>query len=738
MTAADTGDGTTRANLLAAALAYSARGLRVVPLHTPVRVRNVGDGAVSTACSCRRDCGVIGKHPRLKDGLKGASAESSQIRRWWEMWPDANVGVCTGRGLLVLDIDADRGGRETLDELVELHGELPETVESLTGGGGSHLLFSYPSDRIVPNGVDRLGQGVDIRADGGYIVAPPSMHASGRAYAWEVSSDFEGTPIAEAPAWVLTLASQRRAGGAGPRVEGDDARGGGHGAPPDAVHEGGRNDTLYRLACSLRSKGLGREEILAALLVTNARRCVPPLDEVEVERIVDSACKHEAGHSAAYERERTERQRSAEGAGGAPPAGAGADTAWLDDLARNTRGVPRATFANLCLAARSSAELGGKLRFNEMTQQAYLDEQVVGEAVVPWVCERFELRYRIEAPMGLLFTALEHVARERAFHPVQDFLNALPAWDGESRIARFSGEVLGAAGSPLESRLLRCFFLSAVARAMQPGCDVHTVLVFVGGQGAGKSRLFRVLAGEWFNDSHIDITNKDAFLQIASTWLYEWGEVEKLTRARFDDVKAFVTSPTDTYRPPYGRKTISVPRSSIFVGSTNEERFLADPTGARRWWPVSVGPRIDVEKARVWRDQVWAEALAGYQAGEKWHLSHDDDRAREAEAERYRIRDPWEDVIGSWIANHWPEISAKTGRRWLTAHELLVSALGMHARDMRQESFNRVGHVMKRFGYVHKRVRLRAPDVMKWKELTGELRDRIWAWVPKGDEDAET
>lgn len=302
--------------LLNAALLYASRGLRVFPLHTPIPVVRPSDGSKSAAviCSCRKRCENVGKHPRTKGGLKDASSDEQVIRAWWKQWPNANVGVCTGRGLLVVDIDADRTGRETLDDLVGLHGELPETVEALTGGGGSHLFFSYPADRIVPNGVDRLGPGVDIRADGGYVVAPPSLHKSGKTYLWEVSSDFASTPIAPAPAWILTLASQRRTGGGstgtGPHVEGEDARGGGHGAPPDAVHEGGRNDTLYRLACSLRSKGLGRDAILAALLVENAKRCVPPLDEVEVERLVDSACRHEAGHSAAYERSRTRTSNS--------------------------------------------------------------------------------------------------------------------------------------------------------------------------------------------------------------------------------------------------------------------------------------------------------------------------------------------------------------------------------------------------------------------------------------------
>jgi putative DNA primase/helicase len=135
-------------------------------------------------CTCTRaSCSSAAKHPRTKHGLKDASTDQRLIADWWGQWPDANVGVRTGAasGLLVLDIDVGSGGEESLARLEESPGRLPATVTALTGGGGRHLMFRHPGGE-VQNSAGKLGAGLDTRADGGYIVAPPSVHASGRAY----------------------------------------------------------------------------------------------------------------------------------------------------------------------------------------------------------------------------------------------------------------------------------------------------------------------------------------------------------------------------------------------------------------------------------------------------------------------------------------------------------------------------------------------------------------------------
>lgn len=176
--------------LLDAALAYAARGWPVFPVHTP---------DASGKCSCRKsDCDRVGKHPRISKGRNGASTDREVIERWWSVWPDANIGIATGAdsGLIVLDVDD--GGEDSL-----VGRDLPDTVEQITGSGGRHLLYARPEGDAYRTRV-RFLPGLDSRADGGYIVAPPSLHPSGRHYHWEASSDpTDGVDVADAPGWLL-------------------------------------------------------------------------------------------------------------------------------------------------------------------------------------------------------------------------------------------------------------------------------------------------------------------------------------------------------------------------------------------------------------------------------------------------------------------------------------------------------------------------------------------------------
>jgi hypothetical protein len=180
--------------LLRAALACAELGWFVLPLHHPIGQR----------CSCGKDCGKdIGKHPRIKDWPRTATRDPDLITRWWTQWPEANIGILTGAksGILVVDIDPRNGGDLTVDDLEAEHGKFPPTVESHTGGGGRHLAYQHPGGE-VRCGTETLGPGVDIKGDGGYIVAPPSLHASGRRYEWEASSHPNDVPLTPLPAWI--------------------------------------------------------------------------------------------------------------------------------------------------------------------------------------------------------------------------------------------------------------------------------------------------------------------------------------------------------------------------------------------------------------------------------------------------------------------------------------------------------------------------------------------------------
>jgi putative DNA primase/helicase len=221
---------------------------------------------------------IKGKIPLIKGGKgsKDATTDLQQIEGWWSKTPNANVGIATGlqSGIFVLDVDIGKDGEESLQNLQEQYGALPVTHKVKTGTGGWHYYFYYPPNGIK-NSASKLGSGLDIRGDGGYVVAPPSIHPdTGNPYEWECKD-----PIVAAPDWLfLALAETSNVISI--------AKGG------DSIAEGQRNEFLTSIAGKFRREGLEEEEIGEVLLSINGGRCDPPLPEKEVLGIAKSISKY--------------------------------------------------------------------------------------------------------------------------------------------------------------------------------------------------------------------------------------------------------------------------------------------------------------------------------------------------------------------------------------------------------------------------------------------------------------
>ena len=272
---------------LEAALAYARRGWPVFPLHHPDPHRG---------CSCINalKCKSPGKHPRTRKGLKDASTNPAQIRRWWELYPLANVGLAMGRksGLVALDVDPRAGGDASLCELIERHGELPATLESVTGGGGSHLFFAHPGVTFK-NSSSELAEGLDVKTDGGYVVAAPSLHASGKRYEWRTKRS-----PASMPGWLLKLLTSEKAPAPPPAKAAAPRRAPATNGAGSIIPHRSRNTQLFRIACALRGDGAGLDEIERAVLDAYEQRCVKepePMSESELRKIAKSAMRYPAG-----------------------------------------------------------------------------------------------------------------------------------------------------------------------------------------------------------------------------------------------------------------------------------------------------------------------------------------------------------------------------------------------------------------------------------------------------------
>ena len=304
--------------------------------------------------------------------------------------------------------------------------------------------------------------------------------------------------------------------------------------------------------------------------------------------------------------------------------------------------------------------------------------------------------------------AIRYVATEQQYHPVRDYLNGLE-WDGRERAHVLLGEYMGADPGGA-SRLLPVisvrFLVSCVARVMRPGCKVDTVLVLQGKQGGGKSTAFEALASPaLFGDSELDPKNKDAYQQIQGIWIQEIAEIEKWNKHSDQaTIKSFLSSKRDRYRPSYGRNMVNQKRQCVFVGTTNRDTFLADETGSRRYWPVTAGD-LDVDAIRADRDQLWAEAVHRYNAGEPWHLSKEEAEELREASEDYTEIDPLEEDLAKWLAD------PTRGPFELTE---AMEVLGFDAKTKTKGMAQRVGGVLGRLGYVKSRKTRGGRKVTLW------------------------
>ncbi len=318
--------------------------------------------------------------------------------------------------------------------------------------------------------------------------------------------------------------------------------------------------------------------------------------------------------------------------------------------------------------------------------------------------------YRIDCPPEALSKVVAAIAADNVRDPLGEYLNGV-AWDGTPRMDRWLVDGLGVEASPLVSTIGRRWLIQAVARALRPGCKADATLVLTGKQGAQKSSALRALIGpEFFSDSPILLGEVRGIQQAHSAWGHELSELSSLRGRAVEDVKAFLTTQSDTFIQMYGRQPVTWARRCFFCGTTNEDTFLGDPTGARRFWPVRVGA-VDLDWIKLNRDQIWAEAVAAYRAGEIWHLDQVEEKEITEAREEFQREDLWETRIAKWLSI--PEVKSRfstelhDGRDYLTSDVILHDCLKLESHQLRDGMAERVGRILtKKLGFDRQRSRI--------------------------------
>lgn len=263
----------------------------------------------------------------------------------------------------------------------------------------------------------------------------------------------------------------------------------------------------------------------------------------------------------------------------------------------------------------------------------------------------------LERRSGLMFKPdtvhriIDVIARQNAFHPVRDYLLGLPAWDGEQRISTWLTDYCGVnPGSDTEPNNFvrfvgRMFLISAVARILQPGCQVDHMLVWEGKTGIGKSSAAKALVPneKWFTNQLEDFANKDASMQVRGAWIIEIPEMDTWTRADEKTAKRFIDRREERLRLPYGRRLTRFSRQCVFIGTTEKDDWSHSET-LRRQWPVRCN-YIDLENIARDRDMLWAEALVAFRAGERWHPEGIEIIEAATEQRKRHAEDVWSDQV---------------------------------------------------------------------------------------------
>ena len=437
------------------------------------------------------------------------------------------------------------------------------------------------------------------------------------------------------------------------------------------------------------------------------------------------------------------------------------NTEWMANLEYDRKGAIKSTAKNIICVLENDRALSGHL-----WHDLFSGFDLV-KGGLPWDRKATQwgnrddanLRIYLDENYGIsgkdkIKDAKDAVLTRHRLHPIRDYLNSL-TWDGTPRLDTVIIDYLGVEDTTLHRAMTRKHFVAAVARVMNPGCKYDYCLIVAGAEGIGKSTLFSVMGGEWFNDSLVTMEGKSGMEQARGGWIIELSELGSIKRSDIEQVKAYISRQDDIYRPAYGTVTERHPRQCVFCGTTNETYFLKGCTGNRRFWVMAADAdrrkHTDVKAdLTAERDQLWAEAVERWKEGETLYLPTDlEAEARQKQAEHNdEADDPIKDMLIAYLdmklPGEWQTWDLRRRRAYITDPDPLDQT-GTEARTRvcaAEFICERLGKDMadKEYKYLARKVGRLMDDLTGWERgSTSRHAERLYgrqlAWLRKEVED---
>lgn len=372
---------------------------------------------------------------------------------------------------------------------------------------------------------------------------------------------------------------------------------------------------------------------------------------------------------------------------------------WEDKLTEDDDGKVRDKIYNIDLILNNDSRYKGIFFFDDFNQRIVIRNPKTNELIEFDDTYMARLRVRLGREWGHFRAAdieavITTIAKNNHFHPMQEKIKSIE-WDGAKRAESWLVRYCGAQDSEYTRAVSKKWMISAVARLFSPGCKVDNVLVLEGEQGTKKSSLLRLLCYDNFLDGGLDIRTKDGSMALFGKWIVEFSELEGLNGRTSDQVKAYLTKQDDKIRLPYGKSEQYFKRTCVFVGTTNKDQYLEDPTGNRRFWPVRIN-KADLARLEKDRDQIWAEAYQEYRNGVKWWVDEESDEAkifRLEQGDRVMHSD-----IEEKILEFLEDRLIDDGRVLVKLHDIWTDCLGGRLSQIDRKKEHEIAECLRRMG----------------------------------------